>query len=195
MRILIYDSNKSELKFFCEIIRQLPLKILVDKSTDYNMSINLIEKHTYDKIFVDYSNNFGKKLFEYVINKDSKQNIISMSKDTVSFDNYSCDFCKNNFNKRRLIKPIVYKDIILILANNYECENLCDDKLLLQLYQIKNLIKNHYVNYNFDIKNLIFVKDINIDFSQTGSILITEKLNYYGIKYSINYNEDIKILV
>lgn len=193
MRILIYDINSKDLEYLCEMIKSLPIESYVDKITDYNHGTDLYDKNKYDIVFIDFIDKDGKSFLEYILKNDSAQRIITISDVFECSEKLGCDFCLDNYNKERILKPINYADIIKIFSNSkYRCDSFSNSLLLMQLKQIEKILKQTYSDYDLDVESLTFIgkraKKYDTDF-----FIIIEKLNTHKIEYSVDENSNIKI--
>jgi len=194
MRILIYDNNSKDLEYLCEMLKSLPIESCVDKITDYNHGTDLYHKFEYDIVFIDFIDNIGKSFLEYILKVNSTQRIITISDVFECSEKMGCDFCSDNYNKERILKPINHTDIIKIFSDTqYRCDSFSNSLLLMQLKQIEKIIKETYSDYDLDVESLTFIgkrtKKYDADF-----FIIVEKLNTHKIEYSVDENSNIKVI-
>ncbi len=186
MRILIYDNNIEDIVYLHGLIQQLPLDILIDKASDYLDEIALYNNHKYDIIFIDVIDDIGKKLLSYILNKNPKQKIISMTDTSDCIHTISCDLCLAKYNKSKFIKPINIDDILNIFLNNNTCSlSFCDNKILLEL----SLLNKNINSYTLNMDNLRFNKKRNYNMSNVkDTVELVEKLTSLNIDFKIEKN-------
>jgi hypothetical protein len=155
MKILIYDNNPADLSKLCAMIETLPIDFLIDKVSHYNDCIELYGKYSYDMVFIDFADNIGKNILSYILEKNPKQKVVTMSDIDNCSEKQGCDFCVTTYNKKRVTKPIQGIDLIKILSKNEQCKLYCNNDLLIKLE-----IFSKGLNYlTFDREQFIFTKN------------------------------------
>lgn len=194
MRIFIYDNNLQDREYLCEMITALPLNCSVDKIFDYSQGVDFYSKYNYDIVFIDFIDDFGKRLLTYILEHNPKQRIITISGICEYSEKLGCDFCVENYNKSRVMKPINHEDIVQIFnGKEHNCELYASNKMMMELKKIEKTIKKEYSDFLFDEQTLTFssknLRHYNPDF-----FTIIEKLNESDIEYSVDEHANIKIL-
>ncbi len=186
MRILIYDNNVEDIDYLHGLIQQLPLDILIDKVSNYVDEIDLYTKYTYDIVFIDVTDDIGKKLISYILNNNPKQKIISMTDTSDCTHTTSCDLCLAQYNKSRFVKPINMDDIFNVFLDNSTCSLcFCDNKLLLKLVFLNKNINSYTLNTD----NLRFMQKTNHHISNVkDTVELTEQLKSLKIDFKIETN-------
>jgi hypothetical protein len=136
------------------MLEALPMNFLIDKVSHYNDCIEFYDKYSYDMVFIDFVDEIGKKILSYILDKNPKQKIITISDMDECSEKRGCDFCTTTFNKKRVTKPIQEIDLIKILSKNEPCKLYCGTDLLIKLEIISKSIKN----LTFDKEQFIFTK-------------------------------------
>ena len=68
------------------------------------------------------------------------------------------EYCLENNNKERILKPITPVDIVKIFSNKqYRCNEFSDNILLMKLKQIERIIIKNYSDYKLDLEKLTFI--------------------------------------
>ncbi len=192
MRILIYDNNTKDVNYLYQKLKGLPLDSQVDTSSTYNNAIDYYDTDKYNIIFIDFIDETGKEVLEYIIRDNPKQRIITISKVLECSEKLGCDFCLNNYNKKRILKPIHIDEIIKIFSNKEtDCTTYLNNSLLMKLQQLDKLVQESYSNYTLDQENLTFVNNGSSSMCN-GFFFILDKLAEYNVKHEVEGNNNIK---
>lgn len=154
MKILIYDNNPEDLSKLCAMLEALPMKFFIDKLSHYEDCIEFYDKHHYEIVFIDFADDIGKKILSYILEKNPKQKIVTMSDAYECSEQRGCDFCMTRYDKRRITKPIEDNELFKILLRKEPCKSYCSDELLIKLEIISKGM--HYLS--FDKEQFTFVK-------------------------------------
>ncbi len=191
MRVLIYDNNPDDLEYFCGLLKQLPLDILIDKISDYKDGIYLYEKYIYNILFIDFKDDIGKKLLSDILKINSEQRIITINDLADCSKDLGCIYCQTNYDKCKIIKPINMEDIQNIFLNKNVCNpSLCNNDLFFNL----TIIDKEYSTYNLNLNELRFYKNKNLHSQNTSdTVNLTSKLTSLNIDF-IMENDYIQII-
>jgi hypothetical protein len=180
MKILIYDNNPADLSKLCAMLESLPMNFLIDKVSHYTDCIELYDKHTYDMVFIDFADEIGKKILSYILEKNPKQKIITISDIYECSEKRGCDFCTTTYNKKRVTKPIQEIELFKILSKKEPCKLYCKSDFLIKLEIISKGI-----NYlTFDREHFIFLKNGQNHHKEMGDII---RLTYGLTEANINF--------
>jgi hypothetical protein len=146
MKILIYDNNQEDLSKLCEMLEALPMKFFIDKLSHYEDCIELYDKHNYEIVFIDFADDIGKKILSYILEKNPKQKVVTMSDVCECSEKRGCDFCMTRYDKKRVTKPIAENELFKILLRKEPCKSYCNDELLIKLEIISKGI--NYLSFN-----------------------------------------------
>jgi len=191
MRILIYDNNIKDLENLCQMIKHLPIDILIDKISYIEEFYTLYNSKEYDTVIVDTNDTDGTKIVEHITNIKPKQKIIVINNQFFCTEEKGCDYCKSHYNKHRIVKPLDTMDIVRAIKDATPCDfDYCEDHLLMKLVIISKPL--YYLDFDKD--------RLRFDFGKSNSNLVTKdiinlslKLIQYGIKYNTN-EDNIQIL-
>ena len=180
MKILIYDNNPDDLSKLCTMIETLPINFLLDKVSEYDDCIELYDKYTYDIVFIDFADDIGKKILSYILEKNPKQKVVTVSDIEVCSEKRGCDFCATTYNKKRVTKPIQEAELFKLLSKNEPCKLYCSSDLLIKL----DLISKDINYLTFDKEQFSFIKNGQNyhkemgDMIRLGDILTEAKINF-----------------
>ena len=117
MNVLIFDYNYEE--NYEDYIRPLTDNIKDLKAKIYEcfeLALKEYQEKEYDFLIIDFTSTHGKKLLDFVLQNNPKQKVITLGFQLESSD-ANCALCEENFNKRRLIKPVNAVDIYNTIKN------------------------------------------------------------------------------
>ncbi|WP_072681786.1 hypothetical protein [Arcobacter sp. LA11] len=193
MRILIYDNNLSDLNKLSSMIEAFPIETIIDKVSDYKDCIQMSKKHNYDKLFIDYTDDIGKKIAKKLLEIDPKQRIYLLNDNFDCIDEKNCEKCKKEFNKDTIIKPLNQVQLSKIISKNFKCESFNKSEFEFQIEKVKKSIINEYpyFKFEFDKKNKILKSE---PMSISILVYIIEQLQHNNIKYEVEDNEKIRIV-
>lgn len=192
MRILIYDNNKNDLERFCNMIKLYPIEILVDKASDYEDILFLYSKHFYEKVFIDYDDEIGKKIFSYIVNQNSNQKIFLLCEQHHCLDEDSCLNCIANTKKHFIIKPLHQNQLTKIISKKFTCEKKHLSKKEFNLLKVKKKVHENYPYLKFDYCKTrdAFLSD-NIPTSAL--VFVTDLLSEENIDFHVTHKKQIVI--
>ena len=182
MKILIYDNNLEDLAKLCKMIESLPLDFYIDKISHYEDCVALYDKYQYGIVFIDFTDDIGKKFLAYILEKNPKQRIVTISDEHECSEEDGCFSCSQKYNKQRVIKPITISELIKILTKQQVCSSYCSDNLLIQL----EVIAKDISSLVFDKKDFTFMrKEQNYHKEMAEMIQLTYALAEKNIKFKV----------
>jgi len=190
MKILIYDNNPADLSKLCTMLESLPMKFFIDKISHYEDCIEFYDKYHYEIVFIDFVDEIGKKILSYILGKNPKQKVVTISDIDECSEKSGCNYCTEKYNKTRVTKPIMENELFKIILKKEPCLLYCNDDLLIKLEVISKSIHS----LTFDKEKLLFVKKgQNYHRETTDMIHLTSALTDANIQYSF-VSDGVKIL-
>lgn len=188
MKILIYDNNEG-LKEFCELMRMIPIEYSLDFATDFLEFKEYFNKQKYNIVFTELERE-GQKNIEFIKETSPKQKLIILSAKTDCSEQLGCEFCKENYNQLRLIKPLDINDMVHSLKKHTQCDLLmCEDKFISDIVVLAKPFKS----FELDKENLILKeKGENKNQIVKEKIYLSQKLSLSKIDYTV-LEDQIKI--
>ena len=172
----------------------MPIDTNVDKISDYNDFIELYLKHEYDAVFLDFTDKMGKSIFNFILNKDSKQRMVLLNDTFECFNQKDCFTCQKHYNISTLIKPIYQTQIAKIITNHIDCESYNKNEDEFNLEKVIKTICQKYPAIKFDREHHLFSFSFVIESLQTSILInLTTLLDEHTITYNVLDNYDIKI--
>ena len=193
MRILIYDNNINDLNKLSSMIEAFPIETIIDKVSDYKDCIEIYIKHNYDKLFIDYTDDIGKKIAKELIALNPRQRIYLLNDTFECLYEKDCINCKEKLNRETIIKPLNQLQLSKIISKNFKCESFNKNEFEFQLEKVKKSIQNEYPYFKFKFdKNTKILKSEPMPISIL--VYIIEQLQQNNIEYEVEDNEKIRIL-
>lgn len=192
MRILIYDNDRNSIDELYSMIKLYPIDTIIDKVSDYKDCIDFYKKHNYDKVFIDLSDDIGKKIKDEILEINPLQNIYLINEEYPNFNHESCEECKVAKNKRNIIKPIDHRQLGRILSKNFICETHKMDHFTFIVEKVKKSAqkKYPYIKIDYDKENATLkTEQINVQVL----VYITNLLSEHQIDYQVLDYDNIKL--
>lgn len=183
MRILLIDDDKHSI-YFLKLLKKIQGYEIVH--TDY--TIKQYVDNSVEIVMIDHSSDKNNQLLNKILEINPSQKVIIISDSSECSPNIGCDNCLTLYNKRRLLKPLDFKEFTNLIENfdNLNCyysNPQCMDNLQ---HIISGLVRRfNFYHYDQD-KNLIYSNHRPEDFLVIQQELeIIKILNSYDIKYEI----------
>lgn len=177
------------------MIKSMPLETIVDKISDFNDFESLFSLHHYDKVFIDFNDDLGKKICHYIKEVKPLQNVIQLNDKFPCSQLKDCENCVSDFNIKGLIKPFTQYQIMKILTNRFECENFKKTEFDFNLEKVKKTVLEElpYIIYDGDSKQFLF-EDLSDSLQTSAIIKITECLNENNLKYEVIEDNKVQVV-
>ncbi|MDA7817415.1 hypothetical protein N9A28_04445 [Sulfurimonas sp.] len=95
-KILIYDNNKKDVDYFCELLNNIHIDFEIDKLSHYDDFMEIYPHHLYDIVFIDFSDKNGKKILSHFQKNNPKQKVALLSDSFECVENMeNCEMCKD----------------------------------------------------------------------------------------------------
>jgi len=104
MNILIYDLGNKEIVLQSEVLHE-GIGDDFDIANSFTEAMELYKRNKYDVIIVDFTVDRGSEFLEEVMLINPQQATITLSYKHKYSVLKGCDYCVENYNRRRLIKP------------------------------------------------------------------------------------------
>lgn len=113
MKILILDDDKNILQIltcFMEVEKDWQF-VCLDKNDYSNI------KEDIDLILVDFATGDNEEILNTILEKNINAKTIVISERLKNSEEQGCDFCLNNYNRKRLFKPIEPRKLYDLIKN------------------------------------------------------------------------------
>ncbi|MCK5110054.1 MAG: response regulator [Arcobacteraceae bacterium] len=114
MKILVIDKEKENLLSIKKTFEE-ERGFHVDLSYSYEETTSFLNNNKYEFIIIDFNIPSGNEILEAILKDNKKQKIITLSEINGVSEKKGCDYCIENFNKRRLVKKCTPQDILNII--------------------------------------------------------------------------------
>ena len=189
MNILVYEDEIELKNLFEHIDSHISMK--VDFCESYEIGKFFYDNNKYDVVIVNFSLYYGQNLLDYILDKNNKQRIITISEKLSYSEKNGCDYCIENNNKIRLLKPTDISELIKSIKQFDSLECVYANKFYYKngLIEVMDDIARRFNGANYDsAKKSFFIKD-------SASLLnISEFLSLNNINHSISDTDKIEII-
>jgi hypothetical protein len=114
--ILLIDSDP-ETVLLMNILSDIEKEFNVISILNFDDGIAKYKNNAIDLVIVDFSVNENNQLFNEILKINPKQNTITLSDKVACCSTLGCQSCVENFNHKRLIKPINAMQLLSLLNN------------------------------------------------------------------------------
>ncbi len=161
----------------------------------YNHTIEQYKESDIDFVIVDFSKQENENMLNEIIKVNKNQKTITISEELNCPNIVNCDLCLEYYNRKRLIKPIIPRDLYETIKkfSSEECkyynsinhiELLLPDIMKRFYYYIyDNTTKT--ISYKDNEENSLYLKEF---------LDIISILNQHSVKYNILNNTDIELV-
>ena len=188
MNILFFEKDE-ELKLLLKYLdTTIGINLFLYKNCEE--CSNIYENQDIDIVIINFTLEFGKESLNYILEKNPKQKIITISDALECSEANGGDYCQTHYNKIRLLKPINTSELVRYIkyfeSNTCRfCDNFNSSSGLVNI--IGDIIRRfRNAKYNKEMKT------IDIDYSHN-MIDIIQFLNNKNINFSIISNTSIQI--
>ncbi|MGD9555366.1 MAG: hypothetical protein AB7V28_13350, partial [Arcobacteraceae bacterium] len=77
----------------------------------------LFEHDSYGLVLIDFTKKEGKELLDFVMRANPEQKIITMSDNFECSETMGCNFCMDNYNRKRVFRPLNLKELLDVIKN------------------------------------------------------------------------------
>jgi len=194
LRILLLDDDtniEGLLKNFLEIENEWSLI----KSTAYHSNIDNYPDNNIDLIIADTSKKLFNDSLNKIIAKNKTKKTIIISDEIKSNINPNCDYCQENYNRKRLFKPTSSKELYNLIKYDDESSCLYINRLDSPKKILSTIIKRFsYFDYD-ELKEIIYSSQVNTNNRYTYEFIsIVSLLEKNDIPFKILDEYQIKIL-
>ena len=113
--ILLVDNDNELISLFKNLDHVTGINIFFYK--DIGDALSIYKKNDIDIVVINFLLDFGSKFMEYILNINPMQNIITISETLDNSESKGCDYCQENHNKIRLLKPVDIRELTKLIKN------------------------------------------------------------------------------
>lgn len=162
---------------------------------DYNDGFNIYNNNSIDIVIIDIVQTGQEKFIEGIVKINELQRIINVSAKLMNSEIQGCEYCAENRNRRRLLKPI-HADSLYYTIRDFD-HHTCN--YFTEFNHIETILEDileRYTFYTYDIKEKMIIPDVNCNMNSVlpEYLEIFEMLKKYSIHFKAEENFRIKIL-
>jgi len=105
MKILLVDID-DQIEVILNVLTSISDKHEAFYCRNLDCGIKEYTENDIDIVIIDPTQIFGRKTLDYILKKNPKQKVITISDHLGHTEPKGCDYCQKNYNKVRLLKPI-----------------------------------------------------------------------------------------
>ncbi|WP_419769462.1 MAG: hypothetical protein ACNI3C_08950 [Candidatus Marinarcus sp.] len=192
--ILCICSNPDDAINF-ETLKQYFTEYHYDIVKTFNEVSALFTSKSYEVVVIDFTKPEGKEILDFIMSKNDKQKIITMSENLECSVVEGCNHCFTQYNRRRILQPIKLKELISTIKNFDEIA--CSYKnQFSNIINILDKIISGYSCFEYDCVNqVISPKESSFGSSIIQELIeITKLLTEKNICFSVDKNFSISII-
>ena len=177
---VLYFTNILDIKLPNTLLKE---KLNFHTELEYEKALKLFDNNEYDVIVVDFSFENGQKFLNYIETTNPTQKLITVSDELEYSELEGCDYCSNNYNKRRLLKPLNTQTLVryIIDFENQICK--FKNKFLTTdgIIEVLDEILSTYSGVRYNKKSKI------VTYGSTKELIdVTETFKKYNITYLVD---------
>lgn len=194
-KILFFYYNQNDCTDL-NILKSVLGEFSFDTTNVLNDAKELYLKEDYHIVMVDFTQEVGKELLQFISKESPNQRIITMSNNLECSALQGCEFCMHTLKRKRIFKPLNLKELTNTIKNydSMICNYMHKFNNIIQI--LDDLIKstyNHFL-YNKDSQK-IFPKESYAESLIVEELIhITELLQNNQIPYNVDENYTIQLL-
>lgn len=194
-KILFFYYNQNDCTDL-NILKSVLGEFSFDTTNVLNDAKELYLKEDYHIVMVDFTQEVGKELLQFISKESPTQRIITMSNNLECSALQGCEFCMHTLKRKRIFKPLNLKELTNTIKNydSMICNYMHKFNNIIQI--LDDLIKstyNHFL-YNKDSQK-IFPKESYAESLIVEELIhITELLQNNQIPYNVDENYTIQLL-
>lgn len=194
MEILVFDEEY-------DYEKNDYLSVLTNNLKDYNIvllqdlneSLSLYKTNNFHIVLIDFTTKSGNEFLQEVNRLNSSQKIITLGYSLSCSSEMGCDYCVDNFQKRRMIKPINSIELYKTIVEFEEIACMYKHRFKNPKVLIKDLIMR-YNYFSFDEENRVIFSNKN-DIHELKQLLnLIGDLKNYNINFKVLDDKCIKVL-
>ncbi|RXJ58073.1 hypothetical protein [Candidatus Marinarcus aquaticus] len=167
-----------------------------DATNVLNEAKEMYVNEEYHIVVVDFTQEVGKELLQFIAQTSPNQRIITMSNNLECSALQGCEFCMHTLKRKRIFKPLNLKELTHTIKNydNMICNYMHKFNNIIQI--LDDLIKstyNHFL-YNKDSQKIVPKESYAESLIVEELIHITELLQNNQIPYTVDENYTIQLL-
>lgn len=194
-QILCYYNTEND-KENLAILQSVLNDYKIQSTASQEEAKKLYDTNNFELILIDFTKKEGKEFLDYTLSKNSSQKVITMSDNFECSEFSGCDTCLENYNKKRVFRPVNLKELVDVIKNFDEqsCSYMHKFNNIMNLLD-KILEEFKYFLYDSN-KKRIYPKSSISESALIEEILeITTLLQDNNIKFQVDENYNINLII
>jgi len=193
MKILLVDID-DQIKVILNVFTSISDTYEAIYCHNFECSIKEYNENDIDIVIIDPTQIFGRKVLDYILKKNSKQKVITISDHLEHTEPKGCDYCQKYYNKVRLLKPVDTHELLGYFRNfrSEECAFKNKFNSAIGIISIIDKITRHMPFCSFDkLNNIVKFDSMNSDYYNFLFFLKEKKVKFIIDENTVNLIEPI----
>jgi len=192
--LCLYNTENDKLNF--EVLQSVLNGHTIESTSSLEEAKELFLPEKYDMVLVDFTKETGKDFLDYVMSSHSTQKIITMSDNFECSELQGCHFCTQNYNRKRIFRPINLKELLDVIKNfeQQSCTYMHKFNNIMNLLD-KILEEYNHFSYNIELKKIYPKSNISESSLMEEILEITTLLQDNHIKFQVDENYNINLFI
>lgn len=154
------------------------------------------ENDSYSVVLIDFTKDEGRELLNFVLSKDDQQRIITMSDNFECSETLGCNFCIQNYRRKRVFRPINLKELMDVIKN-FEQQSCTYMHKFNNIMNLLDKIMEEFNHFSYDEKAKRIYPQVGVSESALiEEILeITTLLQDNHIKFQVDEHYNINLFI
>ena len=126
MKILFVDGDKQVESLLVHISTMTKYEIII--CHDFEQGVKEYNDNDIYIVIIDSTKDFGRKFLDYILKKNAKQKVITISDRLGRTESKGCNYCQEYYNKVRLLKPVDIHELVGYLKDFHHGKCAYKDK-------------------------------------------------------------------
>jgi hypothetical protein len=115
-------------------------------------------------VLIDFTKKEGKELLDFVMKANPEQKIITMSDNFECSETMGCNFCMDNYNRKRVFRPLNLKELLLdkiidefnhfsydaVAKRIFPQAGISESALIEEILEITTLLQDNHIKFQVD---------------------------------------------
>ena len=188
MKILLVDDD-DKIEIILNVLTSVTDKYEVVYCNNFECAVTEYNEKNIDIIIIDPTQIFGREVLDYILKNNSKQKVITISKNLEHTELKGCDYCQKYYNKVRLLKPVNIHELLGYLKEFHSEKCSFKNKFNSQdgLISIMDKITKDIPLCSYDkLNNIVKFEKMNTDYYNFLFLLKEKKIKYVVSENIIN---------
>lgn len=189
-----YNTHTDKPNF--EVLQSVLHGYSIKSTPCFEEAKELFGNDTYSIIVIDFTKNEGKEFLNFIQSKNVQQKIITMSDNFECSEILGCNFCIQNYKRKRIFRPINLKELTDAIKN-FEQQSCTYMHKFNNIMNLLDKIIEEFNHFSYDItsKQILPKRGISESALVEEILEITTLLQDNHIKFQVDENYNINLFI